>query len=102
MRTIISLLAIGALVGGCKRTENGDVIVKRPSHVSVQTTEDTLHMPKITTRTDTVNAPVIGANTETVAVKRPYIGTRTETVVVKRPVIGSQKAVVKVPSVQHP
>jgi hypothetical protein len=75
-------------LAGCSRTDNGDVIVKRPAAVDVQTTTDTLHMPSITTRTDTINAPVIG--------------TQKETVIVNKPVFGTQKKIVKVPTVQKP
>ena len=53
MRTIISLLAVAALLSArCRRTENGDVIVKRPRrHVDgVRRRQDTLHMPEVTTR----------------------------------------------------
>ena len=77
-----------AMIGACSRTENGDVVVKRPADVSVQTTQDTLHMPTVTTRTDTVNTPVIG--------------TKPETVVVNKPVVGTQKSTVKVPVVKKP
>ena len=45
--------------GACSRTENGDVVVKRPE-VSVKTTEDTMRVPTVTTRTDTINTPVVG------------------------------------------
>jgi hypothetical protein len=90
MRTRALLLATAslALIGACSRTENGDVVVKRPSDVSVQTTTDTLHMPKVTSRIDTVNTPVVG--------------TRPETLIVNRPVIGSKKTAVKVPVVKRP
>lgn len=90
MRTFNYMLAAGAvaLVGACSRTDNGDVVVKRPADVSVQTTQDTLHMPSVTTHTDTVNTPVLG--------------TKTETLVVKKPVIGSKKTAVQVPQVKKP
>ena len=78
--TVIAAASL-ALLGGCSRTENGDVVVKRPTSVDVKTTEDTLHVPTVTTRTDTINAPVVG--------------TQKETVVVSRPVVGSKKTVVK-------
>jgi len=85
-------LALGAaaaiaLTGACSRTDNGDVVVKRPE-VSVKTTEDTLRVPTVTTRTDTVNTPVVG--------------TKTETLVVKKPVVGTKKTEVKVPVVKKP
>ena len=52
MKNDIALLAVGAfaLLGACSRTENGDVVVKRPSDVDVKTTQDTLHMPTVTTQ----------------------------------------------------
>jgi hypothetical protein len=90
MRKSNLLLAASALVaiGACSRTENGDVVVKRPADVSVQTTQDTLHMPVVTSRTDTVNTPVVG--------------TKTETLIVKKPVVGTKKTEVRVPQVKRP
>jgi hypothetical protein len=80
----VSTIALGA----CKRTSDGDVVVNRPSDVQVKTTQDTLHMPTVTTRTDTINAPVVGV--------------QKETLVVNKPVVGTQKTTVKVPVVQKP
>jgi hypothetical protein len=82
---VAAVIALAA--GACSRTDNGDVVVKRPE-VSVKTTEDTVRVPTVTTRTDTVNTPVVG--------------TKTETLVVKKPVIGTQKTEVKVPVVKKP
>jgi hypothetical protein len=84
------IIAAGALalLGACSRTENGDIVVKRPSDVSVKTTQDTLRMPTVTSKTDTVNTPVVG--------------TKTETLVVKKPVIGTKKTEVQVPVVKKP
>ena len=87
VRLVLAASAIAA-IGACSRTENGDVVVKRPSDVSVQTTQDTLHMPTVTTHTDTVNTPVIG--------------TKTETLVVKKPVVGTKKTEVQVPKIKKP
>jgi hypothetical protein len=87
-RTTLIAAAALALLGACSRTDNGDVVVKRPSDVDVKTTTDTLHMPTVTTKTDTINTPVVG--------------TQKETVVVTKPVVGSKKTVVKVPVVQKP
>jgi hypothetical protein len=87
MRVLLILLAVAA-AGACGRTENGDVVVKRPSGMSVQTTQDTLHPPTIGTHQDTVRTPVIG--------------TQTETVVVKKPVIGTKKSVITVPGSKRP
>ena len=78
---------IAVAAGACSRTDNGDVVVKRPE-VSVQTTQDTLHPTTVTKRTDTINTPVVG--------------TKTETLVVKKPVVGTQKTEVKVPVVKKP
>jgi hypothetical protein len=88
-RHSVLLAAAGlALVGACSRTENGDLVVKRPADVSVKTTEDTLRMPTVQTRTDTVNTPVVG--------------TKPETVIVNKPVVGTKKTTVKVPEVKKP
>jgi hypothetical protein len=87
-RSLLLATAGLALIGACSRTENGDVVVKRPSDVSVKTTEDTLHLPKVTTRTDTVNTPVVG--------------TKPETMIVNKPVVGTKKTAVKVPVVKKP
>ncbi|HEY6825233.1 MAG TPA: hypothetical protein VI259_00170 [Gemmatimonadaceae bacterium] len=92
MRTIKVLALCTAAVtavatGACSRTDNGDVVVKRPE-VSVKTTEDTMRVPTVTTRTDTVNTPVVG--------------TQTETLVVKKPVVGTKKTAVQVPVVKKP
>jgi len=89
MRTLAfsAAAAIAVVTGACSRTENGDVVVKRPE-VSVKTTEDTMRVPTVTTRTDTVNTPVVG--------------TQTETLVVKKPVVGTKKTEVKVPVVKKP
>ena len=86
-QTLLFAAAIVTL-GACSRTENGDVVVKRPADVNVTTTQDTLHLPTVTTRTDTINTPVVG--------------TQTDTVIVKKPVVGTKKSVVKVPVVQKP
>lgn len=90
MRKQTLLFAAGAfaLLGACSRTSDGDVVVNRPSDVDVKTTQDTLHMPSITTRTDTVSTPVVGV--------------QKETVIVNKPVVGTKKSVVKVPAVQKP
>lgn len=84
---LVPVLVIAALTGACSKTENGDVVIKRPE-ISVKTTEDTLHPPTVTTRTDTINSPVVG--------------TRKDTIIVNKPVVGSEKKVVKVPQVKRP
>jgi 16S rRNA U516 pseudouridylate synthase RsuA-like enzyme len=85
-----TLLLIGALatLGACSRTENGDVVVKKPVDVDVKTTQDTLHPPTVTTKTDTVNTPVLG--------------TKKETLIVNKPVVGTKKSEVKVPVIKKP
>ena len=77
-----------AVLGACSKTDNGDVVVKRPADVSVTTTQDTLHMPTVGSKIDTVNTPVVG--------------TQTDTVVVKKPVVGTKKTEVRVPVVKKP
>lgn len=84
---LVPVLAAFAAAGACSKTENGDVVVKRPE-ISVKTTEDTLHTPTVTTRTDTINSPVVG--------------TQKETLIVNKPVVGTEKKVVKVPEVKRP
>jgi hypothetical protein len=81
------LLAAGAmaLLGACSRTENGDVVVKRPADVDVKTTQDTLNMPTVGTKIDTVNTPVVGTKKDTIIVNKPVVGTKKSTV--KVPVI---------------
>jgi hypothetical protein len=89
-RYLLPVCAALAVAGACSKTENGDVVIKRPD-ISVKTTEDTLHradMPSIGTRTDTVNSPVVG--------------TQKDTIVVNKPVVGTEKKVVKVPDVKRP
>ena len=80
-----TLLFVGAfaLLGACGRTENGDVVVKRPVDVDVKTTKDTLNMPTVTTKVDTINTPVVG--------------TKKDTLIVTKPVVGTKKTEVKVP-----
>jgi len=90
MRKLTLLLGAASAIalGACKRTSDGDVVVNRPSDVDVKTTQDTLHMPTVTTRTDTINSPVVGV--------------QKETLVVNKPVIGTEKKTVKVPVVRKP
>ena len=80
-----TLLFVGAfaLLGACGRTENGDLVVKRPVDVDVKTTQDTLHPPTVTTKTETISTPVVG--------------TKKDTVVITKPVVGTKKTEVKVP-----
>jgi hypothetical protein len=82
--SLVLLAGAFALVGACSKTDNGDVVVKKPN-VDVSTTTDTLHPPTVTTKTETVNTPVVG--------------TQKETLVVNKPVVGTKKTQVKVPVV---
>ena len=78
-----------ALVGACSKTDDGNLVVKKPTGVEVQTSTDTLHPPTIGTKTDTINTPVMG--------------TKPETLIVQKPVVGTQKTEVKVPTIKkHP
>jgi 16S rRNA U516 pseudouridylate synthase RsuA-like enzyme len=72
-------------LGACSKTENGDLVVKRPVDVDVKTTQDTLHPPTVTTKVDTINTPVVG--------------TKKDTIIVNKPVVGTKKTEVKVPVV---
>jgi hypothetical protein len=90
MRTHTLLLAAASAIalGACSRTSDGDVVVDRPADVNVTTKKDTLHMPTMTTRTDTVNSPVVGVQKETLIVNKPVVGTEKKTVkvpVIRRP-----------------
>jgi hypothetical protein len=82
-----TLLFVGAfaLLGACGRTQDGDLVVKRPVDVDVKTTKDTLNVPKVTTKVDTINTPVVG--------------TKKDTIIVDKPVVGTKKTQVKVPVV---
>lgn len=86
--TLLLAAASAIALGACSRTSDGDVVVDRPSDISVKTTKDTLHMPTVTTRTDTINSPVVGV--------------QKETLIVNKPVVGTEKKTVKVPVVQRP
>ena len=88
MKQALLIVGFAAALGACGRTDNGDVVVKRPADVDVKTTTDTLHMPTVTTKTDTINTPVVG--------------TQKETLVVNKPVVGTKKTEVKVPVVKRP
>ena len=89
VRSLGPLLAFLAALGACSRTDSGDVVIKRPTKVDVQTTPDTLRLPSIKTKTETINTPAV-------------VGTQQETVIVKKPIIGTKPNVVKVPTVQKP
>ena len=76
--TLFLAAASAIALGACSRTSDGDVVVERPS--SINTTKDTLHMPTVTTRTDTINTPVVGVQKETLIVNKPVVGTEKRTV----------------------
>lgn len=86
--TILFAACAIAALAACSRTENGDVVIKRPADVDVKVTTDTLHMPTVGTKTDTISTPVIG--------------TQKETLIVNKPVVGTKKTVVKVPVIRRP
>ena len=77
MRKNHLLLVAGAfaLVGACSKTENGDIAIKRPD-VDVKTTTDTLHLPTVGSKIDTITTPVIGTQKETLIVNKPVVGTK--------------------------
>ncbi len=85
--TLAAAAVFALTLGACQRTESGDVVVKRPN-VDVSSTTDTLHLPHLTSRIDTVSTPVMG--------------TQKETLIVNRPVVGTKKTEVRVPVVQRP
>src|SRR5437763_16912807 len=77
---LIVAAALVVCAGACKKTSNGDVVVDRPSGVTVTTTPDTVHVPQLTTRVDTINTPVFGTKSETLVVKKPVEGAKTTVV----------------------
>ena len=84
-QTLLLAAASALALGACSRSADGDLVVKRPADVDVKTTEDTLHLPTVTTRTDTINAPVVGMQKDTIIVNKPVVGTEKKTV--KVPVV---------------
>jgi hypothetical protein len=86
MRTIatVALCAIG-LLAGCKRTDDGKIVIERPGEIDVKMKNDTLHLPSVGTRKDTISTPTIGVKEETLIVKKPVIGTQKREV--SKPVI---------------
>jgi hypothetical protein len=86
MRTtaMLALCAVG-LLAGCKRTDDGKLVIERPGEIDVKMKNDTVHVPTIGTTKDTVNTPTMGVKEETLIVKKPVIGSkRTE---ISKPVI---------------
>jgi hypothetical protein len=84
-QTLLLAAASAIALGACSRSADGDLVVKRPADVDVKTTEDTLHLPSVTTRTDTINSPVVGMQKDTIIVNKPVVGTEKKTV--KVPVV---------------
>src|SRR5436190_18728821 len=86
MRTIavLALSALG-LLAGCKRTDDGKLVIERPGEIDVKMKNDTLHLPTVGTVKDTITTPSIGVKEETLIVKKPVIGSKkTE---ISKPVI---------------
>jgi hypothetical protein len=86
MRTtaVFALCAVG-LLAGCKRTDDGKLVIERPGEIDVKMKNDTVHLPTVGTTKDTVNTPTVGVKEETLIVKKPVFGTRkTE---ISKPVI---------------
>jgi hypothetical protein len=85
--SLIIVAGAFAAIGACSKTENGDVVLKTPS-LHIRSHSDTLHPPTVTTKTETVNTPVVG--------------TQKETLIVNKPVFGTKKSEVQVPVVHRP
>jgi hypothetical protein len=85
-----TLAAIAALtiLSACSRTDDGKVVVERPGDIDVKTTKDTISLPRVGSKTDTINTPTIGV--------------QKETLIVNKPVVGTKKAEVKRPTVSRP
>jgi len=86
MRTtaIIALCAVG-LLAGCKRTDDGKLVIERPGEIDVKMKSDTVHVPTVGTTKDTINTPTVGVKEETLIVKKPVVGSKkTE---ISKPVI---------------
>ena len=82
-RFILGAIVGLAVLGACKRSESGDVVVRRPVKVTVTTVPETL---RVTTRTETVQTPIVGAKRETVVVDKPVV-TGTKKTPVQVPVV---------------
>jgi hypothetical protein len=86
MRTtaMLALCAVG-LLAGCKRTDDGKLVIERPGEIDVKMKNDTVHVPTVGTAKDTINTPTVGVKEETLIVKKPVIGSKkTE---ISKPVI---------------
>ena len=86
IRTMAAIaLSTVALLGACKRTDDGKIVIERPGEVDVKMKNDTVHLPSVGTVKDTITTPSIGVKEETLIVKKPVIGSRkTE---ISKPVI---------------
>ena len=85
MRTaLVALCAVG-LLAGCKRTDDGKIVIERPGEIDVKMKSDTMHMPTVGTTKDTINTPTVGVKEETLIVKKPVVGSRKT--VISKPVI---------------
>ena len=86
MRTT-AILALSAvtLLGACKRTDDGKIVIERPGEVDVKMRNDTLHLPSVGTVKDTITTPSIGVKEETLIVKKPVIGNKKREI--SKPVI---------------
>jgi hypothetical protein len=81
---VIALSAV-ALVAGCKRTDDGKLVIERPGEIDVKMKSDTMHVPTVGTQKDTISTPTVGVKEETLIVKKPVIGSKkTE---ISKPVI---------------
>lgn len=86
MRTIAALaLCAVALLSGCKRTDDGKIVIERPGEIDVKMKNDTVHLPSVGTAKDTIRTPTIGVKEETLIVKKPVIGTQKREI--SKPVI---------------
>lgn len=86
---ILALSALG-LLGACKRTDDGKLVIERPGEIDVKVKNDTVklpsvHMPSIGTTKDTVTTPTVGVKEETLIVKKPVFGSQRRAV--NKPVI---------------
>jgi hypothetical protein len=106
MRTSSTVIAAAALalLGACSRTESGDVVVKRPVSVDIQTRPDTIRIPGLGSTRDTTTAPVAGTKKDTIVgtTKDTIIRTKVDTTIVKKPVAGSKKTAAKASQAKKP
>lgn len=87
---VILALTTLSLLGACKRTDDGKLVIERPGEIDVKVKNDTLklpsmHMPSIGTKKDTVTTPTVGVKEETLIVKKPVFGSQRRAI--NKPVI---------------